>query len=203
MRPRPVAASEVEAAAQQQLAQPMPTSLQIFTGIIPRARQVANRLVFKGRRLDRRQQSRASQLRQLARIAAIRFHPLPGFPWNQRRRDHLAAHTRGRHLPLQRVPTWSGFIEHTHRPRRGALELPHQALHRLRLVRRRPAHRRGPRAHEHREKEVLLVRINSDVRSNLIHDRLLSMRLWRREASTRDFGGSHHLVECDSTTTLR
>ena len=161
MRSRPVAAGEVEAAAQQQLAQPMPTSLQVFTGIIPRARQVANRLVFGGGRLDRCQQSRASQLRQLARIAAIRLHPLTGFPWNQRRRDHLAAHTRRRHLPLQRVPARPGFIEHAHGPRRVALELPHQALHRLRLVRRRPAHRRGLRAHEHREKEVLLVRINS------------------------------------------
>src|SRR2546423_1525925 len=29
------------------------------------------------------------------------------------------------------------------------------------------------------------------------------LRLWRREALTRDLGGSHHLVECDSTTTLR
>jgi hypothetical protein len=27
------------------------------------------------------------------------------------------------------------------------------------------------------------------------------LRLWRREALTRDHGGSHHLVECDSTTT--
>jgi hypothetical protein len=29
------------------------------------------------------------------------------------------------------------------------------------------------------------------------------MRLWRREALTRDIGGTHHRVECDSTTTLR
>jgi hypothetical protein len=29
------------------------------------------------------------------------------------------------------------------------------------------------------------------------------MRLWRREVLTRDFGGADHLVECDSTTTLR
>jgi len=29
------------------------------------------------------------------------------------------------------------------------------------------------------------------------------MRLWRRKALTRDFGGADHLVECDSTTTLR
>ena len=44
--------------------------------------------------------------------------------------------------------------------------------------------------------------IYSNVRSNLFHDRLLSLRLWRREALTRDLGGTDHLVECDSTTTL-
>ena len=33
------------------------------------------------------------------------------------------------------------------------------------------------------------MRIDSDVRSNLFHDRLLSVRLWRRKALTRDIGG--------------
>ena len=47
------------------------------------------------------------------------------------------------------------------------------------------------------------MRMDADDSSNLFHDRLLSMRLWRREALTRDIGGADHLVECDSTTTLR
>ena len=42
---------------------------------------------------------------------------------------------------------------------------------------------------QHRDKEILLVRIDADVRSNLFHDRLLSVRLWRRKALTRDIGG--------------
>ena len=58
-------------------------------------------------------------------------------------------------------------------------------------------------ANQHRNEEVFLVRVDSNVRSNLFHDRLLSMRLWRREVLTRDFGGVDHLVECDCTTTLR
>jgi hypothetical protein len=29
------------------------------------------------------------------------------------------------------------------------------------------------------------------------------VRLWRRKALTRDLGGIDHLVECDSTTTIR
>jgi hypothetical protein len=45
--------------------------------------------------------------------------------------------------------------------------------------------------------------INPDVRSNLCHDRLLSVRLLRRKALTRDFGNTNHPVERDSTTTLR
>ena len=31
--------------------------------------------------------------------------------------------------------------------------------------------------------------IDANVRSNLLHDRLLSVRLWRRKALTRDIGG--------------
>jgi hypothetical protein len=64
------------------------------------------------------------------------------------------------------------------------------------LVRDRPGHRRCVRAHQHRENEVFLVRVNSNVRSNLFHDRLPSMRLWRLRALTRDSGGSVHSVEC-------
>jgi hypothetical protein len=79
----------------------MPAPLEIFPGIIPRPGQVPDRLVFRGRRLHRREQPRAPEFRQLGGIAAIRLHPLPGLPWNQRRRDHLAAHPRRRHLPLQ------------------------------------------------------------------------------------------------------
>ena len=110
---------------------------------------------------------------------------------------------RRRDLPLQRVATRTGFVEHVHGPRRLALELPHQAPHRRRLVGQLPRHRRRAVARQHRHEEILLVRVDSDERSNLFHDRLLSMRLWRREALTRDIGGADHLVECDSTTTLR
>ena len=57
----------------------MPTALQIFPGIVTRPRQVAHGLVGGRRRPHRRQQPRAQQLHQLARIAAIRLHPLAGF----------------------------------------------------------------------------------------------------------------------------
>ena len=193
----------MQATTQQQLAEPMPTPLQVFSGIIPRARQVSHRLIFRCRRLPGCQQPGAAQFRQLARIAAIRLHSFTRLARYQRRRDHIAADTRGRDLPLERVAARTRFIEHADRAWRLALELPHQAPHGMRFIRRRPRHRRPRGASQHRNEEVRLVRINPNVRSNLFHDRLLSMRLWRREALTRDIGGSDHLVECDSTTTLR
>ena len=55
VRAGPVAAGVVPSTPQQQLAQPMAAPLQIFARIIPCARQVANRLVFRSRRLNRRQ----------------------------------------------------------------------------------------------------------------------------------------------------
>jgi hypothetical protein len=90
-----------------------------------------------------------------------------------------------------------------HGTRRVALELAYHPPHRAGLVGYLPRHRRRRRADQHRDKQILLVRVDSHVRSNLFHDRLLSVRLWRREALTRDIGGTDHLVECDSTTTLR
>jgi hypothetical protein len=71
----PVTPGVVQATPQQQLAQPMPTPLQVFPRIIPSPGQIPDGFVFGCRRLHRCQQPRAPQLRQLARIAAIRLHP--------------------------------------------------------------------------------------------------------------------------------
>ena len=49
---------------------------------------------------------------------------------------------------------------------------------------------------QHRDEQVLLVRVDTHVRDNVFHDRLPSMRLWRPQALTRDSGGSVHRVEC-------
>ena len=40
------------------------------------------------------------------------------------------------------------------------------------------------------------MRVDAHLRSNLFHDRLPSMRLWRPRALTRDSGGFVHRVEC-------
>jgi hypothetical protein len=170
----------VQATPQQQLAQSMPTPLQILPSIIPRPGQVSNGLVFGRGRLHGRQQPCASQLHQLAAIAAIRLHPLARFPGHQCRRDHLAAHPRCGQLSLQGIAARTRFVEHPHVARRLSLELPNQPPHGLRLVGHFPAHRRRPLvAHQHRDKQLLLVRIDPDVRGNVLHDRLPSMRLWR------------------------
>ncbi len=180
VRARPVAARVVQAPPQQQLAQPMPTPLQIFPGIIPRPRQIPHGLVFGRRRLHRRQQPRAPQLHQLARIAAIRLDPLTRLPRNQRRRDHVAAHPRRRHLPLQRVATRAGFIEHAApapAPRARA-SAPGDA----------PPSARSPAATSPASsawpisiatnRSFLCASIPTYV-VTLFHDRLPSMRLWR------------------------
>jgi hypothetical protein len=174
----------------------MAAPLPIFPGIIPRPRQVPDGLVLGCRWLHRREQPRAPELRQLAGIAAIRLHSLTGLPRNQRGRHHVAADTRRRHLPLQRIPTRSGFIKHAHRARRLALELPDQATHRPPFIRQLPRHGHRLRTNHHRDEQVLLMRVDPNVRDNVFHDRLPSMRLWRSRALTRDSGGSVHRVEC-------
>jgi hypothetical protein len=57
---------------------------------------------------------------------------------------------------LQRVATRSGFIEDAHRSRGLALQLPHQAPHRVWLVRQLPRYRLRLLPNQHRDEEVLL-----------------------------------------------
>jgi hypothetical protein len=74
----PIPPAEVQAAAQQQLAQAMARPLQIFAGIVTRPARIPDRFVFRRRRPHFREQPRAVQFRQLARISAIRLDPLTG-----------------------------------------------------------------------------------------------------------------------------
>jgi hypothetical protein len=116
----------------------------------------------------------AQQLHQLARIAAIRLDPLARFPRNERRRDDLTAHPWCGDLALQRVPARPGFVAHLHGTRSFALELSYQPTHGVGLVRQLPRHRSRFLTDQHRDKKVLLVCVHSNVRGNVLHDRLLS-----------------------------
>lgn len=189
VRLRPIPSRVVQPAPQQQLAEPMATPLQVLTCIVARPGQIAPGLVGRRRRLHNRQESRAPELGQLARVAPIRLDALARLPRHQGRGNDVARDPIRRHLPLQRVPARAGFVEDLDGSRRIALELAHHPPDRTRLVGQLPRHRRRCRPDHHRDEEILLVSIDSDVRSNLFHDRLLSMRLWRRKALTRDIGG--------------
>src|SRR5262249_29425489 len=105
-----------------------------------------------------------------------------------------------RQLALQHVPTWAGFVARPHRTRRLPLELAHQPPHRVRLIRHGPRYRRLRVADQHCDEEVFLVRIDSDVRGNVFHDRLLSSAALAPRALTRDHGG---MTTLSSATALR
>jgi hypothetical protein len=164
----------VQASAEKQFAQAMATPLQIFASIIAHPAQVADGFLFGRRRSDLRQQPGAPQLHQLARIAAIGFDPLARLPRNEGRRDDLTAHPWCGDLALQRVPARPGFVSHLHGTRSFALELSYQPTHGVGLVRQLPRHRSRFLTDQHRDKEVLLVCVHSNVRGNVLHDRLLS-----------------------------
>ena len=105
----------------------MPASLEILTDIITGATEIADRFRLCGRRVHLREQARAQELGQFARIAAIGFDPLSGFSWNERRRNDLAAHPRRRQLALQGVSTCTGLVTDMDGPWRTLLERAHQS----------------------------------------------------------------------------
>src|ERR1700736_3682942 len=92
---RPVAAAIVQPPAQKQLAQSMTASLEIFPAS-SRARHGSRTAPFPASAGAPPSGARAQELGELAGIAPICFDPLAGFPRDERRRDHPAAHTRRR-----------------------------------------------------------------------------------------------------------
>ena len=70
---RPVAPGIMQAAPQQQLTEAMPTPLQILSRVVPRPHEIAGSFLRRRRWTYLGEQAGPQQLRQLARIAAIRF----------------------------------------------------------------------------------------------------------------------------------
>jgi hypothetical protein len=90
LRPVPTG-GVVQAAAQEQLAQPMPHRCN-FPRIILGETQIADRFILGRRRVHLSEKARQQQLDQLPCIARVRLDPLARLAWNERWRDHLAAH---------------------------------------------------------------------------------------------------------------
>jgi hypothetical protein len=149
-------------------------ALHIVARIVAGPTEITHRFLGRRRRPDGRQQSGTEQLRQFPRIALVRLHPVARFPRHQRRRNHHATDPPLRQLPLQRVAARPRFVTHADQPRRLSLELAVQSFDRLRFVLDRPRDRRRGRPDQHRHMQLAFVCIDSDVRDNFLHDRLLS-----------------------------
>ena len=107
-------------------------------GVLARPADVAHRLLVGSRGMHDRQQVRAQQLRQLAHVAAVGLHAVPGPPGDQRRRDHPAFDARGLELALQREAARTGLVARYHRTCCRTLQALREPLHRPRLVRQLP-----------------------------------------------------------------
>ena len=112
---------------QQKRLQPALAPLEIIHRVLAPSAQVPQRLVLDLGDVDRRQIPAAHQARQRQRIAAIRFHPVPWLPRNQRRRHHVAGETLPREIAIQPVPTRPRLVDE-HQPRALRLELADQLV---------------------------------------------------------------------------
>ena len=121
---------------------------------------------------------------------------IPRFARDERRGDDLAAHTLRRQLPLQRVATRAGFVTALDNTRGLSLEPSHQPADRLGLVWQLPRDRYPLMADEHRHVNILLVRVQADVRDSVFHDRLLSRAALTPQGVNPRLGGLDHRVEC-------
>ena len=187
MGPRPIASRVVQPAPQQQLAQAMATPLEILAGSSrarARSRTASSAGVGGCTTVSRPARPSSASFRASRRFVFTRS---PGFRGIKRRRDHVAA---------SRAPSSSAAAARSHTARPHRTRAPGPGVSRssfrtnrctaLRLVRQLPRHRRLLVANQHRDEQILLVCIDAHVRSNVLHDRLPSMRLWRSRALTRD-----------------
>ncbi len=123
------------------------------------------------------QESRAKQLSELARVTAICLDAITGLHRNQRRRDHEAAQAHADELPLQNIAQWAGLVRTDDVTRCLPQYPPGPPPNGSRLRRKLTLRNTGFTRLEHRRLDRMLVRIQSDIRDILIHDRLLRMRL--------------------------
>jgi hypothetical protein len=169
MRGRPRPSGILQPATEQEFAQPMATALHVLSRVIPRPHQVAGGFFRRRRRPYLGEQTRPEQLGQLASITPVGLNALTGLPRDQGRSDHLTLDAPTHYLPLQRVSARAGFVAALHRPGGLAFQLPHKPRHRRRLVLQAPLHGRGHGARQHRHVQLFLVRIDPDVRDNVLH----------------------------------
>ena len=95
---------------QQKFAQPLTRSLPVLFGIFPRSYQIPQCLMRRIGNPDRGQIAIPVTPRQLRGIAPIGFYAITGFGWDQRRRNHVTAHTQLCQLPVQNIPGRAGFV---------------------------------------------------------------------------------------------
>ena len=200
-RCRPVSSCDRgQPAAQEQLAQPMPTAADPHGH--RRVRDTdPGPLLLLAWAAGLLSATRRATTRQLAGITTIRLHAVARFARHQGRRDHLATHARRRHPPLQRIAARAGLVTRMHRPRRLSLELSHQPPNRISFGTVQVTGAACVPSSIAMKRSFLCASIPTYV-VTCFTTGSYRLRLWRREALTRDFGG-RHLVECDSTTTLR
>jgi len=101
MRLRPIFPGKEKPSPVDELRQTMPSRDSLNPHGVPSSNQIPNRLLLFRRRLDARQITAPKRFRQLPGISFVRLHPLAGFAWNQRRRDHFAGNPEALEGSLQ------------------------------------------------------------------------------------------------------
>jgi hypothetical protein len=160
---------EANAAAQQQLGQPVPAAHQVDPDRLARAHEVAQGLLFGARHADRVQLAGQQQPHEVLGVAAVGLDPLAGRARDLARRRHHALNAAALKFAREPVAGRAGLIGGAHRPRqtgaqRGRLTDVSRQAEPLQLARL---------GIEHRRHDLGGVHVQADERSSLRHGWLL------------------------------
>ena len=151
--------------AQQQLAQSLPGAHQITAHVLPRADQIAQRLLLDRRHPDRVQRVDHQQAQHPLGVTLVCLELVLRGPLDLPRRRHHAPDPRRYERPRQPVPRGPGLVR---RPRRaGQLG---QELHHLRSLTRQPGRTQLTRLRVQRDRQhATRVHIQTCPAANLRH----------------------------------
>jgi hypothetical protein len=155
---------------QQQRLQVLAMAPQFGDCLLASAHQIAHRFVRRVRHPYQRQFAGAIAARQGDGVAPVGLHPLARPTRDQRRRRHHAVVPERRQLPVEPITTWPRLVAKAQLAV-GRRQFLRQPRHRRRLVgdAAQRAHDAVASRLRHRNRDCLLVRIQSDVSDTLVH----------------------------------
>jgi hypothetical protein len=169
----------VATVADEELCEPVARSGEVLADVVASADEITHRFLLCGGNGDCGELAGTKEARELARVAAVGLHAVARSHWDQRRRNDFALDAHRGELPVHLESARTCLVTAAE-----LVRITCEPLERspddLRIVRDVAEHRLLRLSLEGGDDDPLGVHVQTNVSDNLLHGRLLRLRLWPR-----------------------